>query len=63
MKLHQSAVDKILYLVANYSGHKDEQKLRKYIEEMDFTPYERKTSNQDVILVLTEEYIKALRGQ
>ena len=49
------------------SGYRDiyneyfDVKLRGMIENMDLTPYERKTTvNQEIILVLTEDYVKEL---
>lgn len=65
MKLHPSAIDKILHMVQAYGGTSpDEIKLKKIIASMDFTPYERKlTDDQEVILVLTEDYVKALTAK
>jgi hypothetical protein len=61
MKLHKSVVEKILYYVQNYSGFQNDAKLRKLLETMDLTPYERKTTaNQEMILVTTEDYVKEL---
>lgn len=61
MKLHKSVVDKLLYLFQNYGGFQNDVKLRGMIENMDLTPYERKTTvNQEIILVLTEDYVKEL---
>lgn len=62
MKLHSSAVDKIIYLYENYGGHVNHSKLRAKLDELDFTPYERKTGGQDIILVLTEDYLNSLKG-
>lgn len=62
MKLHPTVVAKILNLVENYGGHSDHRKLKERIEGLDFTPYEQKTGNQDIILVLTEDYMKQLSG-
>lgn len=62
MKLHASVVEKLIYIFQNYGGHKDEKKLKKLIENLDLTPYERKTGVQNIILVLTEDYIKQLSG-
>jgi hypothetical protein len=61
MRLHKSVVEKLLYLYQNYGGFQNDQKLRAMIEAMDLTPYERKTTaNQELILVLTEDYVKQL---
>lgn len=61
MKLHKSVVDKLIHLYSNFGGFPDEKKLREHIERMDLTVYERKTTaDQELVLVLTEEYVKQL---
>ena len=61
MKLHASAIQKLIDLFQTYGGSPDEVKLKRFIQNLDFTPYERKTTaDQDMILVLTEDYVKAL---
>jgi hypothetical protein len=61
MKLHKSVVDKLLYLFQNYGGFSNDSKLRNRIEALDLTPYERKTTlNQEIVLVDTEDYVKEL---
>lgn len=63
MKLHSSVIDKLLSLVQNYGGHETERKLKEKFVQLDLTPYERQsTPNQEVILVLTEDYVKQLSG-
>lgn len=62
MRMHPSVINKILYLYQNYGGHEHDTKLRKMIETIDLTPYERKEGHQEVILVLTEDYVKQLSG-
>lgn len=64
MKLHASVVKKLLNIYTNYGGFSNETKLRQQLEGMDLTVYERKTSaNQEMILVLTEDYVKKLSGK
>lgn len=60
MKLHPHVVDKLIYLFENYGGHVNNAKLRQYLAALDLTPYEKKTGNQEVILVLTEQMMKEL---
>lgn len=60
MRLHSSAVQKIVYLYEMYAGHANEDKLRKGLFELDFTPYERK--NGEALLVLTSDYMKTVQG-
>ena len=64
MALHPKAFEKIMYFFDLYSGYDTEQKFRASISNLDFTPYERKLNvNQgETILVLTEDYAKALQG-
>lgn len=63
MKLHASAIEKLISLFNTYGGSPDEVKLKRFIQELDFTPYEQKTTaDQQMILVLTSDYIKALNG-
>lgn len=60
MKLHPSVVEKIVLLYQNYGGHPEESKLRNHLNGLDLTIYERKTGQQEMILVLTEDYLKSL---
>lgn len=62
MRMHVSVVNKLMYLFQNYGGHERDLKLRKLIEEIDLMPYERQSGSQEVILVLTEDYMKQLAG-
>lgn len=60
MKLHQSVIDKLIFLFDNYGGHVNNAKLRQHLDVLDLTPYEKKTGGQEVILVLTEDMMKQL---
>ena len=63
MTLHPKAFEKIMYYFDLYSGYDTEQKLRSSISSLEFTPYERKLGGTgETILVLTEDYAKALQG-
>lgn len=62
MRMHVSVVNKLMYLFQNYGGHERDAKLRKMLEEVDLMPYERQSGSQEVILVLTEDYMKQLAG-
>ena len=63
MPLHPRAFEKIMHLFDLFSGYDTEQKLRSSIRGLDFTPYERKLAGGgETILVLTEDYTKALQG-
>jgi hypothetical protein len=61
MRLHPNVVDKLIYLYENYGGHLNNTKLRAHLQNLDLSAYERKTGEQDVVLVLTEEMMKAIR--
>lgn len=61
MKLHKSAIEKILLLYQNHGGFDSEKRLREQLDKLDFVPYERKTTaNNETVLVLTEDYIKQI---
>lgn len=63
MKLHASAIEKIVDLFNVHGGSPGEAKVRKLLSSLDFTPYEQKTTpDQAMILVLTQDYIKALNS-
>lgn len=60
MKLHNSVVEKLLYYMQTYGGFENETRLRDHIEKLDLTVYERKTRGSEMILVLTDDYVKEL---
>ena len=63
MSLHPKAFEKIMYFFDLFSGYETEAKLRHSLSNLDFTPYERKLGGSgETILVLTEDYAKALQG-
>ena len=62
MKLHYSVVEKLIYLFQNYGGHENDAKLKQQLVNLDFTPYERKSGDQEIILVLTEDWMKLLNN-
>lgn len=62
MRMHGSVIEKIIWMVQNLGGHENDSKLRDALKALDFTPYERKQGNQELILVLTEDYMKVLNN-
>lgn len=62
MQLHSSVKEKIINIYKTYSGYNQETKLRKALQNIDMTPYESKTQGTNY-LVLTEDYMKALRNK
>ncbi|MFA5557168.1 MAG: hypothetical protein WDA29_08725 [Flavobacteriaceae bacterium] len=64
MKLHTSAIDKLIKYFHLYGDSTpDEVRLRRFIEGMDFTPYKRQTNDGEEILVLTEDFIDKLNNR
>lgn len=64
MKLHGTVVEKLVYLFHTYGGKPNESVLKKHLSLLDLTPYERKTTHdQDIILVSTEDYLKELNSK
>ena len=64
MRLHVSVIEKLIQIYMNYGGFKDERKLREQLLHLDFTPYARQsTEDQEVILVLTDDYMRKLNNQ
>lgn len=60
MVFHVTVVEKILNTYLNHAGYAHETRLRKALSELDLTPYK---TRQDVhFLVLTEDYLKLIRG-
>jgi len=59
---HESVVSQVLKLEELYSGYSNESKLKTIFSDMDFTPYDRKYS-EDTVLVLTSDYQRALEGR
>jgi hypothetical protein len=59
MKLHRSAIEKIIQIYQNHGGFDSEKRLREYVEALDFVAYEQKTTG-NTVLVLAEDYIKQL---
>lgn len=62
MKLHPSVVAKIIQICHHLSGHSTEKKLQEELSKLDLTAYQKKTGDQQTILVITEDYIKELQG-
>lgn len=63
MRLHSSAIHKIMKEYDINSGHVFETKLQQAFMKLDFTPYDRKMNgNNDTILILTEEYLRVVNG-
>jgi len=55
MNLHPTVVEKLVKIFTNYGGYREEHRLREALNQLELSPYERQTGNQDTILVLTED--------
>lgn len=46
-----------------YAGSPNEAKVKNLLNELDFTPYERKLNeSQEIVLVTTEDFVNALKN-
>lgn len=62
MKLHKSAIEKIIQIYQNHGGFDSERRLRDHLQNLELVPYERKTTaSSETILVLAEDYIRELQ--
>jgi hypothetical protein len=62
MRLHPSAVKRLLKIYDTYGGYREETKLRQELEAFELTVYTRQSGGQEEVLVPTDEYNQALRG-
>lgn len=62
MAFHPSVMKKLMYTYDMYSGHANESKLRNAFTTLDLTPYERTINGNDVVLVLSSDYINILQS-
>ena len=58
MKLHGTALDELVRLFTTYGGHREEAKLLKVLEKVDFTVYQQQTGDKNQVLVFTKHYNK-----
>ena len=59
MKMHHTLVEELIKTFTTYSGWKNEDKLRKMLQQMDLTVYEQQSQAGQKVLVLTEALRKA----
>ena len=62
MGFHPGVIQKLMYTYDMYSGHSNEAKLRYAFTALDLTPYERTVNGNDVVLVLSSDYISVLQS-
>jgi hypothetical protein len=62
MRLHPSAVRRLLKIYDTYGGYREETKLRQQIENLDLSAYQQQEPPNQEVLVCTDEMQEALRN-
>lgn len=62
MKLHPSAVKRLLKMYDNFGGFREETKLKQALEALDLSSYLQQAPPNDEVLVCTDELQEALRN-
>ena len=63
MKLHDTAIERLIKMFTTYGGYREETRLREALKKTDFSEYKRQTRGQETILVLTEDLVRAQTGE
>ena len=58
MKLHNTTVENLIKAFTTHGGHREENRLKKVLSNMQFEVYTQQTGNQ--VLVLSEDIKRAL---
>ena len=58
MKLHNTVIEKLIKLYANYGGYPEERKLRQALNEINLDTYQQQSGNRKTVLVLEEDLKK-----
>ena len=58
MKLHNTVIEKLIRLYANYGGYPEERKLSQALNEMHLDTYQQQSGNRETVLVLEEDLKK-----
>lgn len=61
MKLHHTAVTKLIDICTNYGGYAQESRLREQLNEVDLAVYEQKAESSDRVLVMTEDFQREVK--
>ena len=61
MRLHPSAVRRLLKIYDTYGGYREETKLRQELERLDLSSYQQQTPPNQEVLVCTDELQEAMR--
>ena len=62
MRLHPSAVKRLLKIYGTYGGYREETKLRQELEKLDLSAYQQQQPPNNEVLVCTDELQEALRN-
>ena len=63
MKLHDTAIERLIKMFTTYGGYREESRLRDALKKTDFSEYQRQTGDRQKILVLTEDLVRAQNGE
>ena len=58
MKLHNTVIERLIKLYANYGGYPEERKLRQVLTEISLDTYQQQTGNKQTVLVLESDLKK-----
>ena len=62
MKLHHTAVKKLVDVYTNYGGYAQEARLREMLDQLDFAIYEQKADTGETVLVMSEDLQREARA-
>ena len=63
MKLHDTAIERLIKMFTTYGGYREESRLRDALKKTDFSEYQRQSGDRQKILVLTEDLVRAQNGE
>ncbi len=58
MKLHSTAIEKLIKTFELYGGRKDQAKLKEHLQNINFVAYERKENGRGKKVLVTEEELR-----
>ena len=62
MRLHPSAIQRLLKIYDTYGGYREETKLRQALENLDLSAYQQQQPPNLEVLVCSDELQEALRN-
>jgi hypothetical protein len=62
MRLHPSAVKRLLKIYENYGGYREETRLKQALETLELSSYQQQEPPHQEVLVCTDELQAALRN-